>query len=98
MEAYEKAAAANMRRMGTDESEWSMLPFERDKAGHRRHEFPARYGIAPSIYANDMSGFALDYRCELCGDKVKNIYYIVNPKKKWLMRVGEKCLWKFKGK
>lgn len=95
--SYQRAVAENMKHMGTNHDEWSAVGItgmevtEAD-GGDRTmptFEFPTGYSTAPGIFA-DQSGC-----CHLCGANIKNVYWLQNDKRKWVMPVGSECVTHF---
>lgn len=93
---YQKAVQMNFDHMGTQASEWSavpvtgMEPVELDDGSEKvmpTFEFPVGYERAPSLYTGEC--------CYLCGTTIKNVFWIQNDTRKWIMPVGSECVTHF---
>lgn len=99
MSSYEKRVADNLARMGAPASEWSAIAAQTveiaDAPGGQRSmpvfEFPDGYAPAPSMFKASGSSCC----CELCGEDIKNVYWLKNDEKKWTMPVGSECVTHF---
>lgn len=98
---YEARIAENMRHMGCALTEWQAVEITgfadtTDATGQAvkmpQFAFPAGYTSAPSIYRNQNSASC---NCELCGHDIKNVYWIKNDNRKWLLAVGSECVTHF---
>jgi len=49
--------------------------------------FPAGYHAVKTLYTGDC--------CHLCGTLIKNVFWIKNDKKRWVMAVGSECVTHF---
>lgn len=95
---YQQAVQQNLDHMGSDRSEWTAVPVlsmvETDcEDGTNRvmpqFSFPENYAEAPSMYKGEC--------CNLCGTRIKNVYWIQNDKRRWIMPVGSECVTHFGG-
>lgn len=99
--SYEKAVRENLAQMGSHPSEWRALPFvlmEDEESGKivPQVDWSAAkgYARAPTLFPNQGSG---DMCCELCAHKIKNVYGIINEKRRWVLQVGSECVTHFEG-
>lgn len=102
MNTYEKAVAANMQHMQTSLAEWQAVEITgfsdaTDDKGNAvkmpTFEFPAGYVPAPTLYKAQSAAC-----CELCAHDIKNVYWLQNDSKRWLLAVGSECVTRFAGK
>lgn len=92
---YANRIAVNMEFMESNLSEWSAVPvsgmsLENTPVGDRMlptFEFPKGYSSAPTLF--------VDEECGLCGTRIKNVYWIQNDKKRWVLGVGSECITHF---
>lgn len=95
--SYAKTVEANLKHMDTPRDDWSavgvtgMAEAESDNGARMMPEFdmPRDYAQAPSLFHGQ------DHCCHLCGTDIKNVYWIKNDKKKWIMPVGSECVTHF---
>lgn len=92
---YQQAVQKNFDHMGTHAAEWMAVPVlgteEVDCDGTSKampvFAFPAGFTSAPSLYDGEC--------CRLCGTSIKNVYWIQNTKRRWVMAVGSECVTHF---
>ncbi len=97
MSAFEKRIRENLESMGTPQSEWRAVGIsamvETDTPQGMRampeFEFPAGYSPAPSRFAGKGDC------CHLCSAEIKNVFWVANDEKKWVMPVGSECVSRF---
>lgn len=104
MNTYEKAVAENMAHMQTSLADWQAVLISgfsdaTDSKGNAvkmpTFEFPAGYTSAPTLYKSTSADCAC---CELCAHDIKNVYWLQNDSKRWLLAVGSECVTRFAGK
>lgn len=93
---YSEAVQQNLAQMGTPASEWAAVPVESSQAdseGRVINQFslPAGYDVAPTLYRCT----GQDMNCELCAHPIKNVFWLQNDTRKWLMIVGSECVTHF---
>lgn len=102
MNTYEKAVAANMQHMQTSLADWQAVEIAgfsdtTDDKGNAvkmpTFNFPAGYSPAPTLYKAQAAAC-----CELCAHDIKNVYWLQNDSKRWLLAVGSECVTRFTGK
>ncbi len=95
---YDDRVAQNMEHMESKLHEWGAVKIKKmvetpNDMGEMQtmpeFEFPSGYSQAPSIYKDDQDS------CHLCGHDIKNVYWIQNDEKKWVMPVGSECITRF---
>ena len=99
MSSYQKAVAENLASMNAPASEWIAVETVGTEAvdadGQDRampvFAFPDGYTEAPSQYKNAGASCC----CNLCGKDIKNVYWIQNDAKHWVMPVGSECVTHF---
>ncbi len=93
---FHQAVQKNLEHLGTSASEWSaveVLGMEEIEAGPGKQQevpvfsFPEGYEKAPSLYTGEC--------CNLCGTKIKNVFWIQNDTRRWIMPVGSECVTHF---
>ncbi len=96
--SYEKTVAENLAHMGTPASDWAAVTVSStaDTMNHKGEiqampvfDMPDGYTKAPSIFHDQ------DDCCHLCGHDIKNVFWIQNDAKKWVMPVGSECVTNF---
>jgi hypothetical protein len=96
--SYARAVEANLAHMGTAMSDWRAcandLAIDADGKVCVSSVLPDGYAAAPSMYRNTASG---DACCELCGHKIRHLYYCQNDAKRWTLIVGSECVKAFVG-
>lgn len=96
--SYARAVDANLAHMGTPMGEWRSCAHDLavDADGHVcvSSVLPSGYAPAPSLYHNNGAG---DTCCELCGHKIRHLYYAQHDGRKWLLIVGSECVKAFAG-
>ena len=98
MNAYDKRVAENLAAMNAPAPEWtSVATIGTELASADGAErpmpvfaFPEGYTEAPSLYRHSRSSC-----CNLCGEDIKNVFWIQNDSKKWVMPVGSECVTHF---
>ena len=102
VKGHARIVQKNMEHLGTRLSDWKAVPIKNmaltEGDGGKivmtpEFEMPKGYKSAPSIYKNNSMGSIGN--CELCGHEIKNVYWIFNKKKKWVMGVGSECITMF---
>lgn len=103
LNTYQKRISANMQSMSTELTDWRSVAIigKQETENHKGFmvemplfDFPKGYKPAPSIFK--MSHGQEPMNCELCGKVgIKNLFYIQNDKKEWLMSVGSECVTHF---
>lgn len=98
--SYAEAVSKNMEHMQTTRDEWSAVGVSgMDKtAGPGGKEImmpvfdmPQGYKKAPTLFPAQ----GTEANCELCSTPIKNVYWIKNDKRKWIMAVGSECVTHF---
>lgn len=98
---YEEAVRQNLEHMGTPREEWRAVPIkgmaettngQGQPVSMPEFDFPAGYTSAPSLYKSQSS---LDCACELCSAGIKNVFWLQNDVKKWVLPVGSECVTHF---
>lgn len=93
---YQQAVQKNLDHLGTPASDWLAVPvlgMEEVDAGEGKFRempvfsFPQGYSKAPALYTGEC--------CNLCGTTIKNVYWIQNDKRRWIMPVGSECVTHF---
>jgi hypothetical protein len=93
---YQLAVQKNFEHMGTMASEWAavqvteMRPVNTGNGQMRempQFSFPVGYQKAPSLYTGEC--------CNLCAKPIKNVYWIQNDTRQWIMPVGSECVTHF---
>jgi hypothetical protein len=100
-DVYGNRVLKNFQHMDTAPFEWSAVPIGRtatvtnDRGGSvemPEFNFPVGYAPAPSLFKSG----AVDASCELCGrPHIKNVFWLQNDEKKWLLPVGSECVTHF---
>ena len=94
---YQKAIQMNYEHMGSHPVEWLATPVtgvvEADdgdggSVSMPTFDFPVDYSRPPSLYTGGDC-------CNLCGTRIRNVYWIQNDKRKWIMPVGSECVTHF---
>lgn len=99
MGSYQKRVEENLAQMSAPASEWRAVPTigeELADAGGREKSmplfaFPEGYAEAPTLYKASGSQCC----CGLCGEDIKNVFWIQNDAKLWTMPVGSECVTHF---
>jgi len=93
---YKQAVEKNLAHLGTPAGDWKALPIlgaEKAEDDEGRivempaFDFPKGYESAPSLYKGEC--------CNLCGTRIKIVYWIQNDKRRWIMPVGSECVTHF---
>lgn len=93
---YSKAITQNLIHMNTSPDEWSALPIEKFTITENEKgleivmpefKFPVNYANAPTLYTGECCGW--------CGHKIKNVFWIVNHNRQWVLPVGSECIKSF---
>lgn len=86
--------------MGTAPTEWRALPFVLAEDEETRKIVPQvdwsaakGYAPAPTLYPSSSGSEC----CELCATKIKNVYGVINEKRRWVLLVGSECVTHFEG-
>jgi len=102
VKGHARIVQKNMEHLGTRLSDWKAVPIKNmaltEGDGGKpvmmpEFEMPKGYKSAPSMYKNNSMGSIGN--CELCGHEIKNVYWIFNKRKKWVMGVGSECITMF---
>lgn len=93
---FHQAVQKNLEHLGTPASDWiaveilGMEEIEEDSGEGQEmpvFSFPDGFEKAPSLYTGEC--------CNLCGTKIKNVFWIQNDNRRWIMPVGSECVTHF---
>ncbi|WP_372393850.1 hypothetical protein ABMY26_00775 (plasmid) [Azospirillum sp. HJ39] len=87
--SYDRTVADNMADMGSSLSDWQAVPITSVSDDGPSFNMPEGFSQAPSLFGGQADC------CELCGHHIKNVFWIQNDKRRWILPVGSECVCHF---